>query len=299
MTEQAGPKPYKELPLTPEDYANLVEIVSWVNDVSAQNYPDITPLTVEQIKIVPSVAEVEHSRSEAAVHTLFQRKVGDKVRFAPVNPASWVSTQDNAIFFSGDNIRDMRRSRVVGYFGIGLDTINAAVELGAKPVRVDSEKAQQMARDMVTASYREVLHDLVDEADLQEALAYMDERGSAIEVRGLALSVIVENKRFLPATGVIQNSLLLTYLARPIRSDFALKIGREFHLPSAQRYNFQTYAQGMQSLEGGLIKNPSQHEMKLVASMGSMGYRGRNTLLKAYQEGELGIKIIETHQQNP
>lgn len=141
MTEQdSGSKPYQERPLAPEDYADLVEIVSWVNQVATRNYHDITPLGTEQVKIVPTIAEVEQKKAETALHPFFLEKVGDKTKFSGSPAESWVSPSDDVIFFSWKCIEDMRKDKKVGYLGIGMDTVDAVVGLGAKPVRVESEK---------------------------------------------------------------------------------------------------------------------------------------------------------------
>lgn len=59
MTEQdLGSKPFEEIALSPEDYANLVEIVSWVNQVIYRQYPNFPQLSIEQLKVIPNIAAV-------------------------------------------------------------------------------------------------------------------------------------------------------------------------------------------------------------------------------------------------
>lgn len=153
-----------------------------------------------------------------------------------------------------------------------------------------------MAIDMLTASYRTNLEGIVSEADLQEALAYMEEKGSYIEVRGLALAIMVEDKMFLPSTAMTSNLLLATYLARPIKVDYGRIVSDEFKLSPAQRGNIQSFAENTTPIDISMTtKNPRQMEKDLVTSMDRMGFRGRNNLIRAYQAGDIGSKIIETH----
>lgn len=288
--------PYRERSLSPEDYADIVEMLSWVNKVVERQYPNAPLLDPSQVKVVPNLAETERASAKRRLHPLFKEKVKGKIEFGPPEEiSSWVDPGSNNIFFDGKNIDDLRTNKLVGYCGIGADLIEATVLLETKTLTLESKKATQTAIDMLTASYRMGLKGIVTEDDLKGAISYLNEKGSKVQIRGLALSLIVEDKLFLPQTGLNADATLLNYLTRPIRVDYIGVVSNEFKLPFNERAALEQLTESAVPPLVSLSQRDSrQMEKQLLADIDRRGFRGRKVLFRAYQSGEIGKKIVES-----
>lgn len=299
MSADRGPgsNRYGERSLSPEDFANIVEIVTWVNQIIQKQYPTAQPLNIDQVKIVHNLSEVEGAIAKEVLHSFFLQKVGDKVQFGGQDfTQSWTDPTSNTIFFDEEALDDMRKDKKVGYLGIGLDIVNSAVILGAKTAVLESEKATQTAIDILTGRYTTSLEGIVTENDLTEAISYLKEKGSQLHIRGLALAIMVEGKMFMPETGISSDQLIASYLARPVRVEYAQRAGNEFNLLPVQKASIENYAEDMMPLDVSIIPmNPRQMERDVLESLGRMGFRGRSSIMQAYQNGDIGKKIVELY----
>lgn len=293
-----GQIPFQEISLAPEDYANIAEIVTLVNQVVSRQYRNFRPLEIGHVKFVPNLSKLEQSSAVSRLHPFFLEKIGDRANFgAPSEAQSWADTTSDITFFSPEVIEDMRKNKSVGYLGIGLDLIDASISLGSERVLVESEQATKMAVDMVTANYKSSLRGIVAESDLDEALQYLNKKGSKIRIRGLSLAIIVEDKMFLPSTGLNSNAIIMRYLSKPVRSDFARVVANEFNLSFNQRSAISRYAETSAPLDIELSgKDPRQLEREILGSVDRMGFRGRSAIERGYQNGDIGKKIIEDYR---
>lgn len=192
----------------------------------------------------------------------------------------------------------MRADKKIGYFGIGMDLTDATVLLGANPVKIDSEKATKFAIDMVRSSYRVSLDDIATEKDLEAALAYMAERESYLLIRGLAFVLIVEEKMFLPSTGLQTNDILSRYLSRPARITYARKLSNYLRLPFHQSTALEVAADRRTTAELIFLKeDPRARDKELLQDLDRMGFRGRRSIMESYLNGNIGKKIIESHSR--
>lgn len=232
------------------------------------------------------------------MHPFFLQKIGDSAQFAVEGMShSWADPDSNTAYFDTQCLDDMRKDKKVGYLGIGLDLINFSLKLGATGIILDSKKANQMANDMVTASYTRILQGIVTEIDTEDALSYMKEKGAKLRIRGMAMTILVEDKRFMGDTGLKSDVTILGYLGRPVRTGYARFLGNEFNLTPTQRAAVEEYAQTMVGPEISLAgQNPRQMEKDLLADLDRKGFRGRNAIVRAYQNGDIGKKIVDTYK---
>ncbi|MCR4324666.1 MAG: hypothetical protein NUV69_03180 [Candidatus Curtissbacteria bacterium] len=101
----------------------------------------------------------------------------------------------------------------------------------------------------------------------------------------------------MPSTVINNDNLLLRHLARPAMVKFGKQLGSEFDLPFQLRTRINRHAEVSVPLTVSLTtQNPRKEERELLAALDRMGFRGRNNLLKAYQSGEIGRKIVESHR---
>mgnify|MGYP001608524303 CR=1 FL=1 len=239
-----------------------------------------------------------NASAKESLHPFFLQKIGDKVQFAKEGMFhSWVDPSEKTAYFDDQCLKDMKRDKKVGYLGIGMDLINYALKLGANEVTLESEKARQMAADMVTASYSSSLQGIVTAKDTEEALSYLKEKGAKLRIRGMGLAVMVEHKMFMPATGLTSDGIMLGYLGRPVKVDYAQLLGNEFNLSPSQRTTIEQYAETQINPVVSLTqRNPIQMERDLLADLDRKGFRGQNAIIRAYQNGDIGKKIVETYK---
>ncbi|MCR4324667.1 MAG: hypothetical protein NUV69_03185 [Candidatus Curtissbacteria bacterium] len=189
--QEAGPSQPQEILLAPEDQADIARIVSWVNTNLRRHYPDAPELSVDQVKVVPDLNDTETAINLASLHPFFLEKIKGKVVVgAPPGARSWVDRDSNSIYFDYRVVEDLRKNKVAGYFGIGMDSIDATVLLGTEIVNVESETATKLAVDSTTASYRQTLTGIVTETDLEAAIQYIKEKGCKIRIIGLQTTIM-------------------------------------------------------------------------------------------------------------
>lgn len=289
MIHEGAPRTYQELTLSLEEISQIGEIVSLVNQSVNREYPGISQLKAEQVKFVANISDTEKAFAEENIHPFFRSVIKNKLSFGALpREQSWVSPFSNTNFFDERTRVELARDKIVG-LGIGMDLISGSLMLGAQEVNLDSERSRKAAHRMVTSSYKVSLKDIATEKDLEEAIKYMDEKGVIVRVIGMTTTLIVEEKLFLPSTGLRSNELVLRFLARPVKEDFVRRISDEFDLSFNERMFVLRYIHNSTS---------SDEEKKVLEDLARRGFAGRRKIFQGYISGDIEKKIVEDLANN-
>lgn len=294
MAEEEQPSiQYHEQPLSPEDYANIAKIVSGVNRSVSKQYPNHPPISPSQVKFVPDLSEVQNIISQTYLHPFFKELTSGKLETGIVPGVDALTSPDTKNVFFNLRALDILRQdeRAVGYLGFGWDLIDASFKLAAETVEVKSPTATRLSIHSIKSSYQGPLKDIVSEEDLEVALQSRFEKGSHIRIRGCELTIMVENKMFMPPSGILSDVTAIRYLAKPVRAEFGHMIADEFGLDLRQKAYIDTAAQeNPVSLTFPIGGNP---EYDLLSRLVVWGFRNRTAVLEGYLNGAIGKKMIE------
>lgn len=294
-----GQKPVPEKPLSPDDYASLANIVSWVNTCLERNYPGlVAPLALDQIKIVPDelLLDVVNGETLEAFHP-FARDIFDAIslrttgkRLLPAtNLSEWYGSSDHqTVYLAGHNIENLRKNEIENSLLLGLALCAAAVEVSSSWATDISEEAQMLAPGLIK-SINDFFHSGASEEDISRMAEYMKGKESGILRIGATDVVLVEGKIFGPSMGTDEHNSILNYILRPVRSDYADVIAREMNLNPLQAARLRSQAQ-----EPADDKRIAALEKPIVARLSKVGLRSRREITQSFLNGEIGIKLRRT-----
>lgn len=302
---------FQEKPLTPEEHASLIEVISWVNESIGREYGSgVVFLKPEQIKVLPQETFPTFSvvYQEDLIHPFLKdmarvraQEKGYEVRFGVESEAVIPYTTDD-IYLTANFFESLQQDRRVGYLRFGVVLINEAFYRSAQ-IFLLQQGVQKHAERMVTNGYRQLqeVTGLVTDDDLTQAIEFLHKKGAVIRLRGLVREVLVEGKRFIPPMGLPQDAATINYLSKPARRTFASLLCNTFNIPIDQRLRIDKLAEliGIDTNLDEVIRNPGLareaivRERKLLAGLHRLGIRGRMSTLNAYLNGEIGRRIVE------
>lgn len=273
---------------TVEEYSNLVQLLSLVDESVKAVYPTLSGITANQVKIVPTenFHSVVSTRTKSILHPEFlklitqaiMRNSGHEPRFIPQEADQWSDWITGDCYIDEEKVAELATDPILP-FTQGLNFIGTSIRANTQPQIIDAPQAQELAHAIVDSNFADAYNFNDDEKrQMHETLK---KRGAKIWTKGGLFAIQVDGAIYGSAMHQQTDEAINDYLARPVLQDFAERIIVQQNVPEADKERYRRTARLVGSM---LFPFPQNKEMEeqVPAFLATMGIGGTTNILSAY-----------------